>query len=50
MIAEEIKKVNLPGITKIHSINLYKHEKLFKNYNCLNILTEHPSYTLKEYL
>ncbi|CAD8156220.1 unnamed protein product [Paramecium pentaurelia] len=49
-IAQEIKNGNLIGITKIHNIQIHVREKLFTKYYCLNILTEHPSYTLKEYL
>ncbi|CAD8159395.1 unnamed protein product [Paramecium pentaurelia] len=49
-IAEEIKKRDLIGIAKIENVQLTLYEKLFKKYYVLSILTEHPLYTLREYL
>ncbi|CAD8078349.1 unnamed protein product [Paramecium sonneborni] len=49
-IAADIQKENLPGLAKIENIQQKQFDKLFQKYYCLNILTEHPSYNLREYL
>ncbi|CAK78056.1 unnamed protein product (macronuclear) [Paramecium tetraurelia] len=49
-IANRIKKENLSGVAQIHTIQRNSKETLFKKYYCLNLLTEHPTYTLKDYI
>ncbi|CAD8163895.1 unnamed protein product [Paramecium octaurelia] len=49
-IANRIKKENLSGVAQVHTIQRNTKQTLFTKYYCLNLLTEHPAYTLKEYL
>ncbi|CAD8163557.1 unnamed protein product [Paramecium octaurelia] len=49
-IAQEIKDRDSKGIAKIENIMLTSVDKLFSKYYILSILTEHPLYTLREFL
>ncbi|CAK80598.1 unnamed protein product (macronuclear) [Paramecium tetraurelia] len=49
-VAQEIQNQNFQGIAKIEQISLQQSEKWLIKYTTLCILTEHPIYSLREYL
>ncbi|CAD8175258.1 unnamed protein product [Paramecium octaurelia] len=49
-VAQEIQNQNFQGIAKIEQISLQQSEKWLIKYSTLCILTEHPTYSLREYL
>ncbi|CAD8079446.1 unnamed protein product [Paramecium sonneborni] len=48
-VGKEIQNQNYSGIAKIEQIEVQTLEKWYTNYFTLCLLTEHPTYSLKEY-